>query len=125
VSPRMQGVEALVRKEALLPNMLLHLRSRPQLWSRWFEVAGLPRSTASGGRFFDHYFLSVEAALNGMGVVLVPECLVEEDLRLGRLVKLFEDLRVRGPGFHVLAREHGAEKPHLEAFDEWLAATVG
>jgi LysR family transcriptional regulator, glycine cleavage system transcriptional activator len=129
VSPRMQGVEALTSKEALLPNMLLHLRSRPQLWPRWFEIAGLPRTNSTGGRFFDHYFLSVEAAVNGMGVVLVPECLeclVEEDLRLGRLVKLFTEYRVRGPGFHALSREHGPEKPHLAAFSAWLvSATKG
>jgi hypothetical protein len=31
---------------------------------------------------------------------------------------------VRGPGFHVLARKHGAEKPHLAAFMGWLAATA-
>jgi LysR family transcriptional regulator, glycine cleavage system transcriptional activator len=124
VSPNMQGVEALTSKHALLPNMLLHLRSRPQAWPRWFEIAGLPRANSTGGRFFDHYFLSLEAAVNGMGVVLVPECLVEEDLKSGRLKKLFTEHVVRGPGFHVLVREFGADKPHLAAFAEWLHATA-
>ena len=125
VSPRMQGVETLTSAGALLPNMLLHLRSRPQAWQRWFEIAGLPGANSIGGRFFDHYFLSLEAAINGMGVVLAPECLVEEDLRLGRLVKLFPEYVVRGPGFHVLSREFGSEKPHLAMFSEWLHASAG
>jgi LysR family transcriptional regulator, glycine cleavage system transcriptional activator len=120
VSPKMQGIEALTDVKALLPNMLLHLRSRPQAWPRWFELAGLPRAHSTGGRFFDHYFLSLEAAINGMGVVLAPEVLVEEDLRLGRLTKLFTQYVLRGPGFHVLARESGPDKPHLAAFMDWL-----
>jgi LysR family transcriptional regulator, glycine cleavage system transcriptional activator len=120
----MQGVEALTHVRALLPNMLLHLRSRPQAWTRWFEIAGMPGANSTAGRFFDHYFLSLEAAINGLGVVLAPQCLVEEDLRLGRLAKLFPQHVVRGPGFHVLTREFGAEKTHLAAFAEWLDAAA-
>ena len=125
VSPRMQGVEALTSPAALLPNMLLHQRTRPQAWPRWFALAGLPQANTVGGRFFDHYFLSLEAAINGMGVVLVSECFVEEDLRLGRLVKLFPGHVLSGPGFHVLARETAREKPHLAAFAAWLQVTAG
>ena len=64
---------------------LLQQETRPHLWIDWFGATEIdPVSFARGARFA-HFGMVVTAAEAGMGVGLVPEILVEEELRQGRL----------------------------------------
>lgn len=77
--------------ELLLEQPLLHTQSRPQAWPLWFAAQGIEpaqleaRQTARD-QSFEHLNYMLEAALVGLGVAIAPAYLVEEDLRLGRLV---------------------------------------
>jgi DNA-binding transcriptional LysR family regulator len=67
---------------------LLHARTRPSGWTRWFETTG--RSLASGEvEHFEHFYLCLQAATAGLGVALGSVYMVEDDVRAGRLVAPF------------------------------------
>jgi len=119
-SPSFVSLSKLKHSSDISPGMLLHMKSRPDAWTRWFNSAGLLPVEAISGRFFDHFFLSIEAAINGIGVALAPKVLVEEDIRLGRLVELFPENTISGSGFHFLSREVGSRRAHLNEFVAWL-----
>lgn len=82
--------------------VLLHLKSRPEAWQRWFEISGSKISEPPPGPYYEHFFLSMQAAINGLGVAVGPLCLVEDDLAHGRLIAPFAEHILAGPGFYVL-----------------------
>ncbi|RWJ60820.1 MAG: LysR family transcriptional regulator [Mesorhizobium sp.] len=83
-------------------GILLHLKSRPDAWKHWFTVCGSYLTDTPPGPYYEHFFLSLQAAINGLGVAVGPLCLIEEDLANGRLVTPFKEYVLAGPGFHVL-----------------------
>ena len=54
-------------------------------WADWFAAAG--RALPVKARFtrFEHMFFALEAALDGLGVALMPSALVVDELAAGRL----------------------------------------
>jgi LysR family glycine cleavage system transcriptional activator len=104
----------------LLAGPLLHLRSRPKAWQSWFAQNGVDLPRTLGGHYFDHFFLSLQAAINGLGVAIGPYALVEEDLAAQRLIAVFPERTLSGPGFHILFRPDLVEERAGRTFMRWL-----
>lgn len=71
----------------ILQMPLLHMSSRPHLWSQ-FDPKETSPETARQGCSFDQFSLIIEAAVAGMGAAILPTYLIESELSDGRLVKL-------------------------------------
>jgi LysR family transcriptional regulator, glycine cleavage system transcriptional activator len=69
-------------------HKLLHSRTRPSAWQRWFDVGG-HSPEAAGSEHFEHFCLSLQAAGAGLGMTIGSAYMVEEDLRDERLVAPF------------------------------------
>ena len=70
---------------AMLPR--LETRTRPHVWKEWARLTGEEgHGTVARTRIFDHYHLTIEAVLNGLGAAIVPWHLVAGDIECGRLV---------------------------------------
>ncbi|MBR0780302.1 LysR substrate-binding domain-containing protein [Bradyrhizobium iriomotense] len=106
----------------LLSIPLLHMRSRPDSWPRWFKLNGVDCSDPLAGPLFDHFFLSVQAATNGLGAAIVPCALVESDLAAGVLATPFSSRDLVEPGFYLLYRTDFATDPTGRTFMDWLMA---
>ncbi|WP_376872879.1 LysR family transcriptional regulator [Albirhodobacter sp. R86504] len=69
----------------LLTLPLLQQSTRPTLWLDWFAASKIdPRQVLRGARA-DHFDMVIDMAVAGMGVAIVPEILVQAELRDGRL----------------------------------------
>lgn len=66
-----------------------------------------------------------EAALAGLGVILQPELLVDDDIEAGRLVRLFPDWPPRAWPVHVLHLPDTRMLPKLASFIAFLQETLG
>ncbi len=99
---------------------LLHLASRRNAWSRWLVLAGGKAPQKLAGTVFEHFFLSLQAASNDLGIAIGSLALVEDDLATGRLVRLFPKIVIRDPGFHMLYRAQQRRDPALHIFTSWL-----
>ncbi|MBP7336566.1 LysR substrate-binding domain-containing protein [Niveispirillum sp.] len=98
---------------------LLHLTSRPDAWEQWLLAHG---GDAHGvhGMLFDQFATTAQAAVAGLGVALLPELLIREELRSGQLVPAL-DLPMRSEGSYYLAwRTDRAAHPPLVAFRDWI-----
>lgn len=99
---------------------LLHIQTRPRAWPDWFSAQGLPAPPRLGGTLHDQFSTITQAALHGLGVALMPDYLVEEDLATGRLVAV--QPRAEAPGAYYLTwPADRAEDPGLRLFRDWLA----
>lgn len=118
-SPRLLGNDCTSPGD-LLRYPLLHHTSAQEGWRDWFEQAGCDTRRALEGARFDQYALLSQAAAAGFGVALIPRCLIEDELREGKLtVALQTSIRAR-EGYYLCFPEQKANLPMLQAFRSWL-----
>ncbi|MGT2493680.1 LysR substrate-binding domain-containing protein [Cupriavidus basilensis] len=92
-------------------------------WSIVAQPRGRDDVDASRGPSFWPSHLVINAAISGLGVALVKKNWIEEDLRHGRLVRLFE--RIRLPvefSYFVVFPEERLSGPRVTTFVNWLRA---
>src|SRR5471032_2241123 len=67
-------------------HTLLHTSSLPRLWPDWLAKAQIPAIKPAAALTFDHFFLTLQAAIDAIGIAMGPTALVSDDLAAGRLV---------------------------------------
>ncbi|MBS4046119.1 MAG: transcriptional regulator GcvA [Alphaproteobacteria bacterium] len=119
-SPALLKSKPLHKPDDVKRHTLLTHSTRPEAWAEWFAAAGL-KGNASRGPAFEHFFMSIEAAVNGLGLALVPDFFVTQELREGRLVEPLPQLRVQRPGgYYLLCLKGRDREPAIRAFRNWL-----
>jgi len=123
-SPRLcDGPDALRTPADLVRFTLLHGTPRRDDWQRWLRFAGIQGVDASGGVTFDSLNLSIQAAVEGLGVAIAVDALVTDDLAAGRLVQPFGPIRRSGRPFFVVFPPDRLRNRRLRTFIEWLSAS--
>ncbi len=109
--------------ETLLRVPCLPLGASPTRWE--FETPSGARSVAVSGRLRSNNVLALrDAALQGVGVAVLPGWLIAEDLQARRLVRVLADAAL--PTVHVLGLVH-SEARHsnaLRLLQDFLAAEL-
>ena len=117
---RRDGSPPLNELEHLRRHTLLHTSTRPHAWPDWLGAVGMSGLEHEDEPAFGHFFMTLQAATQGLGVAIVPELLVQKDLEAGALVKPF-DVAVESAGaYYLLCRQHQWDTPKVRAFREWL-----
>lgn len=98
---------------------LLHHTNFPDNWQRWFARAGAP-CTPRLAAGFDLTMHLIVAAKAGMGVAVVPGCLVERELLLGELVMPFDIDVSCGRGYFICSRRDTPVFAARDRFAQWL-----
>ena len=71
---------------------------------------------------FDHFFVTLQAIKDGLGVGIGPFPVLAADLSEGRLVSPFPEIIVPRPGYVALVPNDADKTPTLAAFVDWLVA---
>ncbi|UFW45419.1 MULTISPECIES: LysR substrate-binding domain-containing protein [Bradyrhizobium] len=103
-SPALAATQPLDDISDFARHTLLHVTSMPRLWHDWLLQAGQPRVTPAATLTFDHFFLTIQAAIDGLGVAMGPTALIGDDVAAGRLIAPF-------PGVSLPARSYFAYLP--------------
>lgn len=120
-APVLIGREGMLSDDELAQLPLLQQATRPSLWLDWFRDAGSdPRSVLRGPRF-EHFDMIISAAISGLGVALVPEVLVEQDIAAGRLVKASDRQLVVGAPYSLIYPQRSLDIEGFAAFRDWIA----
>jgi LysR family transcriptional regulator, glycine cleavage system transcriptional activator len=103
----------------LVKAPLLHLVSRPDAWERWFMM----HKALTGplhGMLFDQFAMAAQAAISGLGLALLPEFLIKDELARGDLVRAL-DLPMQSTEKYYLAwpASRSSYAP-LVAFRHWI-----
>jgi LysR family glycine cleavage system transcriptional activator len=103
-------------------HMLLHAATLRDAWPRWLAAADVPELTPAGDQVFEHFYFAIQAALEGLGVVMGPLALISDELRAGRLLAPISEPALRTRGYFVYAPEASSEAPPVAALRKWLAS---
>lgn len=94
-------------------------------WPRWFQGLGRELPERAGILAFDSSVFALQAALDGIGVALVREPYVADDLQAGRLVPVSPHaLEDQGRMWYLIHRPGRASAGALAALRDWLLERV-
>lgn len=125
-SPSLQEGEYPLRQPAdLHHHVLLHddsvyLLGERSYWDRWLELAGVQGVDTSRGLRFTHAEMALEAAAEGLGVVLTLTALATSELAAGRLIMPFQLDLPLDYAYYLVCPEATASCPKVAIFREWL-----
>ncbi|KIC27427.1 LysR substrate-binding domain-containing protein [Leisingera sp. ANG-M6] len=105
----------------ILKLPLLHIQTRTTAWKDWFEQKGIEAAAGLSGTIYDQFATITQAALHGLGVALMPDYLVEQDLATGRLVALHPEAIETAGAYYLVWPERKSNAPALMKFRGWLA----
>eukprot|EP01037_Dinobryon_pediforme_P007697 gene7693-7758_t len=103
---------------------LLHLATRPRLWSEWLQSNGCEPFNAYQGHRFDQFSMIIEAAFAGIGFALLPKYLIEAELAKKSLVIVFDKPIQTPNNYYVVLPEGKADITMARTFQNWLMAQV-
>lgn len=122
-SPKLQKMLKIKTPADLARATLLHADTRPGAWARWLGEARAPDVEARAGRQrFDHFYLALQAASDGLGVALGPLPIVDDDLAAGRLIAPLKGPALPSRAYCWIVPERLAADPAVAAFCAWLEA---
>lgn len=118
-SPQLASKYDFAIAEQLLGAPLIHLSSRADAWRSWFVSQGV-QTNALQGMMIDQFATAAQAAIAGLGVALLPEFLIADELAGGDLVRAL-DLPMQSSERYYLAwpTRRSSYEP-LIAFRRWL-----
>ncbi|WP_137937938.1 transcriptional regulator GcvA [Chitinivorax sp. B] len=104
----------------LARHTLLQADTRPTAWQRWLTLAGVPDLKPARTQHFDHFYLALQAAMDGLGVVLGPLPMMQSEIATGGLIAPLPTPRVPVRGYCWVVPRAMMNDPAIEAFCQWL-----
>jgi LysR family glycine cleavage system transcriptional activator len=94
-------------------------------WPFWLETAGLRDLTVGSELTCDYLITSMQAAVDGLGVVLGRSGVVGPDLASGRLIEPFS-IRARSNfGYYLVTPLRAAKLRKVQLFRSWMLDQLG
>jgi DNA-binding transcriptional LysR family regulator len=101
-------------------HVLLASETRRGDWADWLERAGLPHRSEQRRRVFDHFFVTLQAVVDGLGVGIGPLPVLATDVAAGRLLTPFPSIVVPRVGYVALVPFDAGKTGALKSFVDWL-----
>ncbi|MFM0348543.1 transcriptional regulator GcvA [Paraburkholderia sp. RL17-347-BIC-D] len=104
----------------LRQHTLLHTSSLPRVWPDWLASARIPALRPAAALTFDHFYLTLQAAIDGIGIAMGPTALVADDLAAGRLVAPFAGPRLPSRSYCTYVPDGKSADELVALFRSWL-----
>ncbi|MDR1995195.1 LysR substrate-binding domain-containing protein [Azonexus sp.] len=105
---------------AIASTRLIGIRSRPDLWPKWFAHHGLVPGDDDDHMEFDNTILAIQAATQRLGMAFIPHLFLETFLASGSLIPAPGATPIQTGSYHWL-NPGGRLSRGAESFVEWLA----
>jgi LysR family glycine cleavage system transcriptional activator len=103
-------------------HTLIEVSTMPRLWRDWLKAAGYAGARPAATLTFDHFYLTLQAAIDGLGVAIGPTALVADDLAAGRLVTPFPGVSLPARAYFAYLPRRDVTDPASEVFCDWLVS---
>lgn len=123
-SPKLITPNMLHDSKEIQKLPLLHIATRPKLWSEWFEMYSIETNSAYKGNRFDQFSMIIEAAISGMGVALLPKYLIETELHQGSLQVILDAPLTTNKSYYIVLPEGRSHNSRIKDFQNWIINEV-
>lgn len=114
-----------LRRHILLHDDTAYFASGRPNWDCWLEAAGVAGIDTTRGVHFSHANLAIDAAIDGLGVVVSLPALAAADLAAGRLILPFPLSVPADFAYYIVFNPEDAQRPAIQAFRGWLLQEAG
>lgn len=112
-----------LKRNSDLPHFtLLHHVSVPHAWADWCAAQGVVSVNPRAGPQLDEYHSLIRAVEVGMGLALVPACLVADEVAAGHVCTPLHGVYRTEAGYHLCYPEAKVQFEPLMKFRAWLLA---
>lgn len=118
------GLKPIRAPEDLSRHTLIHSEINILGWRDWGRRHRKVILDMERGPRFDRSFMSISAAVDGLGVCLDSLLLAQRELVSGRLVVPFPPDELKAQGHGLVFLKSSAEVPKVRAFRDWLFAEL-
>jgi DNA-binding transcriptional LysR family regulator len=101
-------------------HTLLHSSSTRSAWPQWLRQAGAANFRPARQVEFDHVYLQLAAATEGLGVTLASLPLIQRDLAAGRLVCPIPSPKWHAADYTLVINADRAKDDAIQAFEKWI-----
>ncbi len=99
---------------------LLHPTYDQADWQHWTQAAAITLPATQKNQYFDTMDLAISAAIQGFGIAMADITLVQEDIRMQRLVQPFTQQVQTGLAYYLVKGHHSEKSQLLDEFLLWL-----
>lgn len=119
-SPQLPGAHRAMTPAAIAQLPLLQQTTRPYAWRQWFEAAGAGLANDMAGMRLELFSMLAQAAIERMGIALIPPFLIQQELASGQLMIPCDLSFTSERAYYLIVPERKAERPALTRFRQWL-----
>lgn len=101
-------------------SALLHHHTLPDGWEQWFAMEHIDAQPGRAGPRFEIMSMALNAAVAGLGVVLLPAYMADDMVAAGRLQRLSPRTWRCPKGYYLVYTEESSRLPALQTFRQWL-----
>ena len=127
-SPRLLDGEHPLREPRDIKNFPLIQVDLPGIvpsWADWMRMAGVDGVDTTRGLRLNVADHALDAASEGMGVVLAYKIVASRDIALGRLVMPFgPEIQLPGRAYHFVCAKGSEKRAPVKAFRDWIFAEM-
>lgn len=105
--------------EELLRLPLLQQTTRPSIWQEWFQAHQIQHPKPFDGQRHELFSMLSVAASHGMGMALIPQMLIEAELRKKELV-IASNKKLHGSRKYYLVHSSQDSSPQIQKFVDWV-----
>ena len=98
---------------------LLHAGTRLHAWAEWAKNSGV-RGDFWRGKHFDNLMLAIQAARSGLGIIMAPRLLVQQELKAGALIAPLGFVRIDRATW-MMAKRSREQNAEIRLFRAWLS----
>lgn len=119
-SPKLIPLGTMLENTDFAGFPLLQNASRPSIWLHWLRLSGLNYQGRIQGTRFAHTEMLINAAVQGIGIAVVPTCYIEVELARGELHMPFGPPILSGDSYYAVYPERKAHLHSVVAFRDWV-----
>jgi len=105
-------------------SALVHHTTVLDAWQKWFDQAGIQIGTGQEGPRYELMSMALNAAIAGLGAVLLPDFMASDAVATGRLRRLSKKQWASPRGYYLVYPEESAKLEALTVFRAWLLTQV-
>ncbi|SCA58198.1 LysR family transcriptional regulator [Candidatus Terasakiella magnetica] len=106
--------------QSVLDHTLLTLQTRQYAWPEWLKAQGVKVKSSLNGPSFETFSMMIRAALSGLGIAIIPDMYIKEELESGKLISPFGPPVKSQRGYYLVTTTQKKEMKKVRAFMDWI-----
>ncbi|MFQ3171122.1 MAG: LysR family glycine cleavage system transcriptional activator [Oleispira sp.] len=123
LSPELFNLHKIKHEKDLLTLPLIQIYEEADHWQQWAKLNGYRLAKNTKYIKYNDPSAALQAAADGLGVVLGPLALIHNELNTGKLVRPFVNAINTNQSYYlVISDKSDLDKPNILAFVNWIRA---